>query len=439
MRASSVRGGMMRTRAAASSIASGRPVEQTHQRIDRTLVVGSGLEVAACRARALAEQGRRIERLERRDRHRLLAGQAEHLARGQDEARLARLDRARRRRSRRQRGDLLEVVEDQQARAAPVDRGAELGDRVVAAERNVEAVRDRVDDAVETARLRQVAEPDAAGIVAEPAPAVALRQPRLAGPPMPSSETIRAPASKRRAKSRNAASRPMNGSRSAGRLWRTSASGSHSPGGGRRDRPCRCRAAARGSGLRRSPRTARSALEAFQAPVAMVCRRQLGRAERRLRIGRQQGLAALRQRHHAGRGRLREAVDLERLGAMRDVVGRVRAGRHRADVQAGARQQRHAQAGERALVAERVLERIGRGREQQQEAVALVDLAAAAAAQQIARDAVVRAPQRRGGGVAEPLGQRGAAHDIRLQQREDFAHDKGGTSGAADRAEARSL
>ena len=38
-----------------------------------------------------------------------------------------------------------------------------------------------LDDAVDAARLRQIAEPDAAGKLAEPAPAVAHHQPRLAG------------------------------------------------------------------------------------------------------------------------------------------------------------------------------------------------------------------------------------------------------------------
>ena len=76
---------------------------------------------------------------------------------------------------------LLEVVEDHQAAAAPGDGMAELHHRIVTAERNVETQGHRAHDAVEAARGRQIAEPDAAWKLAEIAAAVARHQARLAG------------------------------------------------------------------------------------------------------------------------------------------------------------------------------------------------------------------------------------------------------------------
>ena len=79
-----------------------------------------------------------------------------------------------------QRGDLLEVVQDDQAMAAPGQRAAQLRHRVADAQRHPQAMGDGVDDTVERVRLRQVTKPGAAGIVTQPAPAIALRQPGLA-------------------------------------------------------------------------------------------------------------------------------------------------------------------------------------------------------------------------------------------------------------------
>jgi hypothetical protein len=74
--------------------------------------------------------------------------------------------------------------------------------------------------------------------------------------------------------------------------------------------------------------------------VTVRLHRQRGGAERALRFAVSRIWHRLRKRHHAGRGRLRDAVDLERLGAAPDVVGAVLAQDHRTDVQPGARLQR---------------------------------------------------------------------------------------------------
>jgi hypothetical protein len=142
---------------------------------------------------------------------------------------------------------------------------------------------------------------------------------------------------------------------------------------------------------------------------------------------RQQRLAGGGDRHHARRDRLRDPFDLERLGAARDVGGVVRAQAHRPDVQAHARAQPRVDRRQRAVVVERVAERVRGAVEEQQKAVALVDLAPAPGAQPLARGTVVRGPQRARRGVAERLGQPRAVDEIG-QEEGAFAH---GARGAA--------
>jgi hypothetical protein len=77
--------------------------------------------------------------------------------------------------------ELLAVVEDDEAAAARRDRVAELHAGVALAERDVERERDDEEDSLERARFREVAEIDAARPLAEPSPAVAADEPRLAG------------------------------------------------------------------------------------------------------------------------------------------------------------------------------------------------------------------------------------------------------------------
>ena len=77
--------------------------------------------------------------------------------------------------------DLLEVVEHDQAAAATGDRFRELRRRIAGTEAHAERAGDRVVNAVERRRLGEIAEPDAARPVAEPAVSVANGEPRLAG------------------------------------------------------------------------------------------------------------------------------------------------------------------------------------------------------------------------------------------------------------------
>src|SRR5207247_8588351 len=76
--------------------------------------------------------------------------------------------------------DLLEVVENDQTKAARRDGIAELGDRFFFAQRNGECLGDGVCDALAASGLRQIAEPDTAGKVSEPAPTEPRDPPRLA-------------------------------------------------------------------------------------------------------------------------------------------------------------------------------------------------------------------------------------------------------------------
>ena len=75
---------------------------------------------------------------------------------------------------------LLEVVENHQTLAAPRDGTPDLGHRVVLAQRQVEPLGHGIDDAVQTSRLRQIAEPDAAWELPERTPPEPGDQPRLA-------------------------------------------------------------------------------------------------------------------------------------------------------------------------------------------------------------------------------------------------------------------
>ena len=77
--------------------------------------------------------------------------------------------------------DLLEVVEDHQALAAPRDGVSELDHRIVLAQRHVEPLRNGMHDAIQASGLRQIAEPDAAREISERVPPEPRDQPRLAG------------------------------------------------------------------------------------------------------------------------------------------------------------------------------------------------------------------------------------------------------------------
>ena len=110
----------------------------------------------------------------------------------------------------------------------------------------------------------------------------------------------------------------------------------------------------------------------------------------------------------------------------------VLAQRHLAHVHAHASPQRHVQSGQAAVVVEREAQRIGGALEQQQEAVAAADLAAAPAAHQLARGAIVSRPQRHHDGVTQLVVEPGAVDDIGHQQRKGFAHGRVAVGGCGD-------
>ena len=125
---------------------------------------------------------------------------------------------------------LLEVVEDHQAAAAPGDGMAELRDRIVLAQRNVEPLRHGVHDAVDAVapapgrRTRRRRETRRASCQPK---RVARRV--LPVPPMPSTDTRRAPdCEAARQVGQQPRARPTKASRSAGRLCRISRTGSQS-------------------------------------------------------------------------------------------------------------------------------------------------------------------------------------------------------------------
>ena len=110
----------------------------------------------------------------------------------------------------------------------------------------------------------------------------------------------------------------------------------------------------------------------------------------------------------------RQAFDLDRLRAQRDVVVGAFAQHDRADVHSGAR--READLGHLRVIVERITRSVGGGLEQQEQAVGAVDLAAVVLAKQIARPPVVLGPQGSSALVAQPLRGRRAVDDIGEQQ-----------------------
>ena len=307
---------------------------------------------------------------------------------------------------------------------APGDGVAELRHRVALAQGHIQALGHGVDDAVQAARGSQVAKPHTAGKVAQPRPAKARHQPCLAGA--------------------------------------AQAQHTHQPGAGlhllRQLGQGRCathesvalgRQAVRylahrqpqfaladdavglvGVGRRRKAALAVGQLEQFdrvvqplQPPMSVRLQAQAVRftqgAQRR---GRQQNLPAQGGGHDTRRGGFGGALDLDRLGSPRHVGGRVLAQRHHAHMHPHPRVQRWLHAGQRALVGQGEVDRLGGGLEHHQHAVGLVDFAPTARGQQVARQAVVLGPHRGNGDIAQLTRQAGAVHDIGQQQGSEFAH-----------------
>ena len=318
---------------------------------------------------------------------------------------------------------LLEVVQHHQAGTAPGDGVAELRDRIVLAQWHVQALRHGIGHAFGIARRCQVAKPHAARKAAQLEPAKVGGQPRLAAAANAQQRDQARPAieaPRQLLQHRLAADKGVAlGRQAVADLARRQPQLALQHDAvdlvavGRRPKRCRVVAALEQFDRLRQPLDAPVAVRDDAPPVG---------AQRGQRRCGDQGLATQRGGHHARRDGFAHAVHLKRLGAAGDVVGRRLAQRDLAHMQARAGLQGHRQCGQRAVVGDGIGQRVRGLVEEQQEAVGLVDLAAAKLAQQIARDAVVCGRQRGSGGVAQPRRQRGAVDQVGQEKRLGLAH-----------------
>ena len=421
-------------------------VEQAHQRGNCRVIVRAGIEVAFGSGRAAAEQRFGVGRQHWRQRHRLFAGNAQHLARGDQKARLGCTFQPAAQGGLGVAGDLLEIVQDHQAGAAPGDGVAQLGQRVVFAQRHVQALGHGVQQAVGLARRGQVAKPHAARKVTQVGPAEVGGEPGLAAAAY--AQQRHQPRARVKAPGQVAQGGAA-ADKGVALGWQAVADRSHRQPEGvlgvaierlsRTSRPSRRMGdhavgfvAVRRRGKRGMCRAGLAHLvqrhrlgHALEAPMAVGEQPVHGGVERAdglQRAGREQGLAAQGGGHDARGQQLGHAVHLQRLGAQGHVTGRGFAQADRADVQATARQHRRGQAGQRAVVGQGIGQRITGLVEQQQKAVGLVDLAPAPVAQQVTRQAVVAGPERGHQAVAQARGQCGAVHQVGQQQGQGRVH-----------------
>ena len=410
-------------------------VEHAHQLCDQLQVVPCRLEIRLRGRGPAQEQRHRVRRLQRRHRQHLFALQAQHLARGHQERCVAGASQPAAERFLGVARDLLEVVENHQAPPAPRDRVTELQHRVVPAQRHIESLRHGVHDAVEVARLRQVAKPDATRKVAKPGPPETRHQPRLAA----------AAHSQHRHKARAGLQAAAQFGQGLGPAHKGIALRRQAVLDAAHRRPhlpvAHDAVSLGGVGRRRKHRAGVTDLEqldrlgdAFQAPVSVRRHPQVDLAQRSARVGRHKCLPAVGDRHHARRDRLGGTVHLDRLGAPGHVVGAVLAQDHRADVQAGARAQWRVELRQRAVVGHGVGGSVRGGFEQQQHPVGLVDLASAPQWQKVAREPVVGSPQGSHTRVAERLRDGRAVDHVGQKKCVDIAHGK--PAGAAQQVEA---
>jgi hypothetical protein len=150
---------------------------------------------------------------------------------------------------------------------------------------------------------------------------------------------------------------------------------------------------------------------------------------------REQDAAGARERGHARGDALRQPLDLERLGAPPHVGVAVLAQHDLAEVDARARAERNArllpERMDAALVVEREAHGLDRPLEEQQEAVALVDLAPLVRAQELARGAVVSRKEVGRGLVPRSLHEARAGDQVADQQRADRRGRRGCHRGLA--------
>ena len=156
-------------------------IEKLDKLRDGRSVRGCGCKPAPGGSGAVDEQQGRFVHIHRCQRHGLFAGQTEHFARGHQETSVRSAVEPAAQGLLGMASHLLEVVQDDQAPAAAGDGMAELLDRVVGPQWHAQALGHGLHDAFQTPCRRQVAEPCAAGEVAEPGPTEAYGQARLAG------------------------------------------------------------------------------------------------------------------------------------------------------------------------------------------------------------------------------------------------------------------
>ena len=333
--------------------------------------------------------------------------------------------------------DLLKVVQDQQAGAAPGDRMADLRDRVFAAQWQVQALGHGISQAINITRYRQIAKPHATGKVAQRRPTKARRQPGLAGAAHAQQRHQSGAGIKA---ARQLGQRRLSADERIALGRQAVADGAqrqpHVDAGGGAVGVARSSPADHAIGLVHIRRGDKRRLlvadleqrqrlrQPLEAPMAMG-HDPLGRpANRHPRGVGEQNLPAQRRRHDPCRDQLGQAVNLQRLGAQCDIGGRGLAQRHRADMQAAAGHQRRDQRRQRPVVVQGIAKCVGGGVKQQQKTVGLVDLSAAPGAQQVARQTVVFGAQRRHRDIAQTRRQRGAVDQIGQQQGAGIGHGR---------------
>jgi hypothetical protein len=157
-------------------------------------------------------------------------------------------------------------------------------------------------------------------------------------------------------------------------------------------------------------------VDALQHVVAPRFRHgRAGVGEGRRGIGAEQRAPRPREGHHPRGDGFGEPVHLEALGSASHVLFGVLPHRHRAEVDADARLQSELRAG--AVIGQREGRRSTHITEEQEEAVAAVDLQPAVVGQQAPRTPVVLVPHRRGARVAQPLHDQRAVDHIGEHQR----------------------
>ena len=391
--------------------------QELHQGADRRLVGVDPQRLAASGDGTLLEQRHGIGPVERLQDDAALSAEAQPVAAGHEKARvLGPVEPETERRTGRAH-DLLEVVEDEEATPAAGQHAGDPGRRVGATERHVQDVGDRPAHVLGRPRRRQVAEPDTAWKVAQPRPAEALCEARLADTAEPEERDAPGTRLERLPDGIQRRAPADEGIAIAGEVVRLFAQGhpeavatDDAPGLLHVDQVDR-----RGVGPDRLEQMDRLG-DALQAPPGTIAQLRMAARQDGARIGGDEGLARLRERGHARRQRLGDPLDGNRLGAATHVRRLVRPQQDLAEVHAGTSAQGDRQGAKGPVVGRGVVEGVGGVVEHQQEAVAAVDLLAVPAPEQLACSVVVRLPEGAQGVRIEALRQQRAVDDVGDEQ-----------------------